>query len=1184
MTTRHPRRSRLGILGLGLGLALAIPGLAPLPAVSGLATTATAVPTADDVTTLGDSPLGLADVDLRGSVEAAAAQLAAARRDGFRVSWNAFGTAGSVNPARGADLGAAPGDVAAGASSWLMEHRDVLGVSAEVVDSLELVRAQRLQQSSGRAVLFRQTFGADRLGSARGGLVTVGVNGGRVHYVSSSLVKAPPGALTETADLSPVEGWLAAAEEIGLPASAGDVTADVEDAAGDALGGVLPWTRLTVDGLAQEQQARPTALALADGSVRPVVEANVVDAQPRNGEAALAYTSLVDAVTGEVLFRENQVEHFEPGAAAPTATPAAAPVAMTTQTLPFSGAITPTSCGEPVTVPLDDDATRTIVVGVTAAIPTNDVTVKLFDPDGDLLVSQDLLASPEALTYSPDAPIPAGDYSVQVCPFTADSVMEPGDYAGVVQTSDEALPGGGGGSTSGQLPRYRYFPTNPTLDFSADTTPTNDAIACYGGRRGLGSQPKGCTLSSGPIDQPFGAPWDVIPGANLPSFTSLGNNANTAEAWLSPLTPGGLQQRPFSAERRYTTPRFTDAWNNSGCNPDELVPGGNDIVYSTTNLNAQHNRMHDFSYGLGFTEQNYNMQLSNLGKNPDPSRERDPEVGNVQAGAITGAPAATGLGRNNANQITLQDGIPGITNQYLFQPLAGAFYSPCTDGALDFSVAGHEYTHAISNRMIAGPDEGLTSDQGGAMGESWSDLVAAEYVFSHGYDQGVHPFVTGAYVTGNLESGIRNYAHNANPLNYSNVGYDTLGPQVHADGEIWSGTMWDVRQALVDKWERDYPYRDTKRQLSCAQGRAAASPLRPQVCAGNRRWIQLMFDSFLLQASGAVSMLDMRDAFLAADRVRFNGQNQKVIWDAFARRGMGEDARSQGGDDTQTVGGFASPRSDNARITFDTAGAGNVYVGRFEARSRPVADTRRGTELGDTASFTPGTYEMLYVSPTRGAKRFSMTVRSGERRTVTVAAPENLSAAANGARVLATTAGSLNTEDLIDGTEATNWAGRSTGADVSVDQGTRPSVTVDLAGGVRTVRRVQVSAMLRPALAEGEDDTDAGSRFTSLRRFALEACVSQCGSPDATFRRFYTAPADAFPAVAPRPTVGKQQLRSFTVPATKAAALRFVALENQCTGFAGYAGEQDDDPTNDTDCKTATDRDESVRAAELQVY
>ena len=49
------------------------------------------------------------------------------------------------------------------------------------------------------------------------------------------------------------------------------------------------------------------------------------------------------------------------------------------------------------------------------------------------------------------------------------------------------------------------------------------------------------------------------------------------------------------------------------------------------------------------------------------------------------------------------------------------------------SVIGHEYTHAITNRMVGGPNAGLSGFQGGAMGESWSDLVAMEYLNSNGF-------------------------------------------------------------------------------------------------------------------------------------------------------------------------------------------------------------------------------------------------------------------------------------------------------------------------------------------------------------------------------------------------------------------------------------------------------------------
>ena len=108
------------------------------------------------------------------------------------------------------------------------------------------------------------------------------------------------------------------------------------------------------------------------------------------------------------------------------------------------------------------------------------------------------------------------------------------------------------------------------------------------------------------------APWDAL-ADGTPTFTTVGNNASTHEAWLSPLTPGGLAQAPYSPKRRYTT-TFTDAWNNSQCDPTQLVPGGNDIDASVTNLFVSHNRMHDYSYYMGYTEKNYNIQIDNLGR------------------------------------------------------------------------------------------------------------------------------------------------------------------------------------------------------------------------------------------------------------------------------------------------------------------------------------------------------------------------------------------------------------------------------------------------------------------------------------------------------------------------------------------------------------------------------------------
>jgi extracellular elastinolytic metalloproteinase len=1133
--TRSPlRRGRLAPAALAVLTAALVPGLAQLPALaSNNPNTATTT-----VRTPGDAVAGLGDLDERGSVAPTADQRnAAAGLGAVDVRWNQFGTPSSILPADGS-LGAAAGAPAAAARAWLSRHAALFGLDAAGVADLEVVNDQRLAQSDAHAVLFRQRFGD--LAPALDGMVTVGVAHRQVAYVSSSIARTT--ATPQPADLSPLQGWLAAAAGVGRSVDAGLRSAITStETAG--------WTRLAVPGFAQEQQVRPRALAMADGSVRPVYEANVVDVEKGS---SFAYTVIVDAVSGRVLHRQNQAENSN-------------------DAFPFQGEVTATACGPRHEFELTDDNTRQIAAVAAAANSANDIVVKLYDPSGALLVSGDLGTSPETATYTADA-IPAGVYSMRVCPFDSPTVpfTPPGNYAASVTTSDTAAPDSGTGLPD---PRWRYFTANPSLDWRATTTPHNSVIGCW-------TPAAGCTTPTGPfrnIAAP--GPWDVSMQTDEPTLTTVGNNANTHEAWLSPDSPGGTAQAPVSPTREYTA-KFTDAWNNSGCDPSQLHPGGNDIDQVVTNLFVAHNRMHDYAYYLGFTEANYNLQQDNLGRG---GADGDPETGNAQAGALTGGQPSY-LGRDNANQIALQDGIPGITNQYLFQPIAGAFYSPCADGALDMSVVGHEYTHAISNRMIGGPDEGITSEQGGAMGESWGDLTAGEYMFSHGYGTGTNPWVVGPYATGNRSAGIRDYAINHNPLNYSDYGFDTTGVEVHADGEIWNGTQWEVRQALVHRWNKRYPYADRALQRRCAEATATHTPLAAGRCPGNRRWVQLMFDAFLLQ-QGATNMLDARDAMLAADRMRFDGKDLPAMWGAFAKRGMGKGASTPSSDSGQPRPSFASPLARNATVTFATPASGRIYVGDYEARATPVADSLAGTRLDRRVTLVPGRHHLLFASPRLGFHRFTLTLRPGQHRTVHVHAGRNLAAAGAGARVLGASAGSRNPKLLIDGTEGTAWGGVSDG---NVDA-THPFVVVGLAGGVHQVHRVQVSAMLNPAPAGPTDvplaaDPDSGSRFTALRRFALEACVRRCGSAAAHWKRFYTSPGDAFPALRPRPVAPNLTLRSFRVPATRAAAVRFVALENQCTGYRGYAGEQDADPVNDTDCKSASDRGTIVHAAELQVY
>jgi len=115
-----------------------------------------------------------------------------------------------------------------------------------------------------------------------------------------------------------------------------------------------------------------------------------------------------------------------------------------------------------------------------------------------------------------------------------------------------------------------------------------------------------------------------------------------------------------SARRDYSHP-WTNSWYTADCNPGTpygtaFVPGqAFDISAAVTNLYVQHNRIHDWAYFLGFTEENWNAQDSNFGAT-EAFRENDPLVGDAQAGAAVPPPGVYGAARNNANMITLPEG------------------------------------------------------------------------------------------------------------------------------------------------------------------------------------------------------------------------------------------------------------------------------------------------------------------------------------------------------------------------------------------------------------------------------------------------------------------------------------------------------------------------------------------------
>lgn len=271
-----------------------------------------------------------------------------------------------------------------------------------------------------------------------------------------------------------------------------------------------------------------------------------------------------------------------------------------------------------------------------------------------------------------------------------------------------------------------------------------------------------------------------------------------------------------------------------------------------TNLFYFNNIMHDFSYGLGFTETAGNFQTNNFGRGG---------TGNDSVRAE----AQDGSGTNNANFATPPEGQRPRMQQYLFTAP-----NPDRDSSVDSDVVFHEYGHGISNRLIGNGSTALSGTQSGAMGEGWSDYWAIT-INNDG--------AVGEYVVNNA-IGIRRAAYTvpANAVHDSYADVGAGGFEVHNDGEVWAVTLWDLRTQL-GKATTD---------LLVLNG-MKFTPVRP-------------------------SFLNARDGILQADQNLNGGANRCAIWTVFARHGMGVSA--VGNDGTTHTAATNVPTDCGGTCTF----------------------------------------------------------------------------------------------------------------------------------------------------------------------------------------------------------------------------------------------------------------------------
>lgn len=381
-----------------------------------------------------------------------------------------------------------------------------------------------------------------------------------------------------------------------------------------------------------------------------------------------------------------------------------------------------------------------------------------------------------------------------------------------------------------------------------------------------------------------------VVGDNTVYFDTRGNNVF---AQADPTGNGewksGSIKRP---QGRLSSDNSTDMefnypykWRKSEKKHAELPPADY-VAAAIVQLFVTINEYHDLLYAYGFDEASGNFQENNFGRG-----------GEGDDGVI--AFAQDGAGTDNADFMTPPDGQRGRMRMYVWDQS-----TPFRDGDFEAGIVIHEYSHGLSTRLTGGPANSgcLGWGESGGMGEGWGDALAS---IIRRTGAAPHDWPMGSWAS-NRAKGIRNYPYSTNktinPETYSYLDHAGYWG-VHAIGEVWATMLNEAEEALVLEHgfttnlfppvtnataEEQAAFFLTEDELASLGKHRVSKRRVPR--HGNSLLIQLILDGMKLQPCRP-SFFDARDAIVQADKHLTGGQNKCVLWKAFAKRGLGTDAR-----------------------------------------------------------------------------------------------------------------------------------------------------------------------------------------------------------------------------------------------------------------------------------------------------
>ena len=440
------------------------------------------------------------------------------------------------------------------------------------------------------------------------------------------------------------------------------------------------------------------------------------------------------------------------------------------------------------------------------------------------------------------------------------------------------------------------------------------------------------TIVKNPADviaSPYGwHDWNGEVGAE--STLTLGNNARAFEAndnfGYQPDGTGALNFTGYAFDQEYTENfQYEDA--------------------SITNVFYWANILHDVTYRYGFTENAGNFQQTNYL--------------NVGAGADEVIIECQSIFRPcNASFSTQREGISPVLKVNLCND---------KDGGFDASVIAHEWGHGLSDRLTGGWFDCLRNKE--SPSEGWSDWLAVVLTIKSG-DTGATPRTIATYLRnqGPDGPGVRRFPYstdmNVNPQTYESL-VTTVG--THHIGAIWSEILWEMTWGLIDAFGFDpniYSFTGDTNQD-----------------AGNIIAMAIVIEGlkFTVCKPGFVQA---RDAIMRAAWEIYGGDVVCVLWESFARRGLGYFAE-QGSSEITTDGVASFEVQDAFTAGFDGPDAPFCLNSTYEYLDGgyPLGGTYSGVGVVDngdglTFNFDPliagvGVHKATYYLPQTSCSKAS---------------------------------------------------------------------------------------------------------------------------------------------------------------------------------------------------------------------